>query len=126
VKQLPINLRRVAVFIGILLIILVIMDFNNRLDELNRLQKQDSALQAEATQGMQTHAALELQATYAASNQAVQDWARQEGRYAQPGDQSVIPIGSTSEAPFQQSAPTPTPTPMPNWQVWWTLFFGSQ
>ena len=76
----PINLRRVAVFIGILFLILVIMDFNDRLDNLNRLQKQDGVLQAQATQGMQTHTALEAQATYAASDQAVQEWARTRRR----------------------------------------------
>jgi hypothetical protein len=125
-NRFPINLRRIAVFAGILFLILVIMGFNNRLEDLNRLQKQDGVLQAQATQGMQTHAALEAQATYAASDQAVQDWARQERRYAQPGDQSVIPIGKVDGAPVQQSEPTPSPTPMPNWQIWWNLFFGSQ
>lgn len=124
--RIPINLRRVAMFIGILFLILVIMDFNNRLDDLNRLQKQDGILQAQATQGMQTQAALEVQATYAASDQAVHDWARTEGGYAQPGDQSVIPVGSNNGAPAQPSEPTPSPTPMPNWQTWWNLFFGNQ
>jgi cell division protein FtsB len=126
VDQLPINLRRAAVFIGILFLILVIMDFNNRLDDLNRLQKQDGILQAQATQGMQTHTALEAQATYAASDQAVQDWARTEGGYIQPGDQSIIPVGPTNGAPAQPSQPTPSPTPLPNWQIWWNLFFGNQ
>jgi hypothetical protein len=121
-----ISLRRFAVFAGILFLILVIIDFNNRLESLNRLQKQDGVLQAQVTQGMQTHAALEAQATYAASDQAVQDWARQEGRDAQPGDQSVIPVGKDGSAPVQQSETAPSPTPMPNWQIWWNLFFGSQ
>ena len=125
-NRFPINLRRIAVFAGVLFLILVIMGFNNRLEDLNRLQKQDGVLQAQATQGMQTHTALEAQATYAASDQAVQDWARQEGRYAQPGDQSVIPVGKVDGAPVQQSEPTSSPTPMPNWQIWWNLFFGSQ
>ncbi len=117
--RLPINLRRVAVFFGILFLILVIMDFNNRLDDLNRLQKQDGVLQAQATQGMQTYTALEAQATYAASDQAVQEWARTEGGYAQPGDQIALPVGPNNGAPAQQSEPTPSLTPMPNWQIWW-------
>jgi len=121
-----INLRRIAVFAGILFLILVIIDFNNRLDDLNRLQKQEGVFQAQATQGMQTHIALEAQATYAASDQAVQDWARTEGGYAQPGDQIALPVGSANGPPAQQSEPTPSPTPMPNWQIWWELFFGSQ
>jgi hypothetical protein len=122
----PINLRRVAVFAGILFLILVIMDFNNRLDDLDRLQKQDGILQIKSTQEMQTHAALEAQATYAASDQAVQDWARSGGIYAQPGDQIALPVGSNSGAPVQESEPTPSPTPVPNWQTWWNLFFGNQ
>ena len=124
--RLPNSLRRVAVFIGILFLILVIMDFNNRLDDLNRLQKQDGVLQTQATQGMQTYTALEAQATYAASDQAVQEWARTEGGYAQPGDQIALPVGPNSGPPAQQSEPTPSATPMPNWQIWWNLFFGNQ
>ena len=122
----PINLRRVAVFAGILFLILVIMDFNNRLDDLNRLQKHDGILQAQATQGMQTHAAMEATATYAASDQAVQDWARAQGGYAQPGDQIVLPVGSNSGTPLPTPEPTLSPTPAPNWQTWWNLFFGNQ
>jgi len=124
--RLPINLRRVAVFAGILFLILVIIDFNSRLDDLNRLQKQDGILQAQATQGIQTQTSLQAQATYAASDQAVQDWARQEGGYGQPGDQIALPVGSAAGAPAQQSQPTPSPTLQPNWQTWWNLFFGSQ
>ena len=124
--RLPINLRRAAVFAGILILIAVIMDFNNRLDDLNRLQKQDSILQAQATQGIQTQIALQAQATYAASDQAVQDWARQEGGYSQPGDQIVFPVGSKGDAAPPQTNPTPSPTPLPNWQTWWNLFFGNQ
>ncbi|MGA7193892.1 MAG: hypothetical protein WBW94_09690, partial [Anaerolineales bacterium] len=116
----------IALFAGILFIILVIIDFNNRLEDLNRLQKQDGIFQAQATQGIQTQIALQAQATYAASDQAVQDWARTEGGYAQPGDQIALPVGPTSDAPVQQSEAAPSPTPMPNWQNWWNLFFGNQ
>ena len=123
--RIPINLRRFAMFIGILLIIFIIMDFNNRLDDLNRLQKQDSNFQAQVTQGMETQTALEAQATYASSDQAVHDWARGAG-YAQPGDQIALPVGSTNGAPQQQTEPTPSPTPEPNLQTWWNLFFGNQ
>jgi hypothetical protein len=121
----PINLRRVAFFVGIFFLILVIIDFNNRLEELNRLQKQDSVLQTRATQEIQTQTALQAQATYAASDQAVNDWARGAG-YAQPGDQIALPVGSKAGVPAQQATPTPSPTPQPNWQTWWNLFFGGQ
>ena len=123
--RLPINLRRVAMFAGILFLILVVIDFNSRLEDLNRLQKQDGILQTRLTQGIQTQTALQAEATYAASDQAVQDWARQEGNESQPGDQIAHPVGLAGGTPAQQTESTPSPTPPPNWQTWWNLFFSN-
>lgn len=120
----PINPRRVAIFAGILVLILMVIDFNARLEELNVLKKHAVSLAAEATQAMQTQVALQTQVAYAGSNQAVEDWARGEGHYVQPEDQPVVPIGQAGAAPLQPAQPTPVPTPMSNWQVWWNLFFG--
>jgi hypothetical protein len=124
--RLPINLRRAAVFVGILMLVLMIMDFNTRLEELDRLKKQDSILQVQATEALQTQAALQTQFAYANSDQAVEDWARTEGHYIQPGDQAVIPVGAPGGTTLQAAEPTASPTPMPNWQIWWNLFFGTQ
>lgn len=120
----PINPRRVAVFAGILILILMVMDFNARLENLDRLKKQALIMSVQATQVQQTQVALETQVAYAGSDQAVQDWARSEGHYVQPGDQPVVPVGQAGAAPIQSEPPTPTSTPMPNWQIWWQLFFG--
>ena len=125
-NRLSANLRRVAVFAGILILILMVMDFNTRLEELDRLKKQDSVVQIQATQAMQTQVGLQTQIAYADSDQAVQDWARGEGHYVQPGDQAVIPVGPSNSTPAQTPASTVSPTPMPNWQIWWNLFFGNQ
>src|SRR5512142_1061650 len=120
----PINPRRVAVFAGILVLVLMVIDFNARLEELNLLKKHAQSLSAQATQAAQTQAALETQVAYSASNQAVEDWARGEGHLVQPEDQPVIPVGQPGTAPIAVTTPTPAPTAMPNWQVWWNLFFG--
>jgi cell division protein FtsB len=120
----PINPRRVAVFVGMLVLVLMVVDFNARLEELNLLKKHASGLGEQATQAVQTQTGLETQVAYAASNQAVEDWARSEGHLVQPGDQPVVPVGQPGSAPLQQPAPTPVPTPMANWQIWWKLFFG--
>jgi hypothetical protein len=122
----PINPRRVAIFAGILLLILMVMDFNARLEDLNRLKKQASIVSLQATQAIQTQVALQTEVAYAGSDQAVQDWARSEGHYIKPGDQPLVPIGQPGTNPIQSLEPTPTPTPMSNWQVWWNLFFGDQ
>lgn len=103
---------------------LMVIDFNARLEELNLLKKHAQSLGAQATQAVQTQAALQTQVAYSASNQAVEDWARSEGHLVQPEDQPVVPVGQPGTAPIVISTPTPAPTPMPNWQVWWNLFFG--
>ena len=120
----PINPRRVAVFAGILILFLMVIDFNSRLEELNILKKHAAALGGQATEAVQTQAALQTQVAYAGSDQAVEDWARGEGHYVLPEDQPVIPIGQPGSAPIQVAPPTPLPTPRANWQVWWNLFFG--
>jgi hypothetical protein len=104
----------------------MVMDFNARLEDLKRLQKQAGIIRVEATQAVQTQMALQTQVAYAGSDQVVQEWARSEGHYIQPGDQPVVPLGQPGTAPIQSVEPTPIPTPMTNWQVWWNLFFGDQ
>jgi hypothetical protein len=121
--NIPINFRRVAVFIGIFILILLVIEFNSRLEELNRLNDQREEMRAMATQAMQTQIALQTQVAFAGSTAAVEEWARTEGHYVQEGDQPVIPIGQPGSEPVVVSTPLPIPTPMQNWEVWWKLFF---
>jgi hypothetical protein len=124
VQNWPINPRRIAVFIGILVLILMVMDFNARLETLNLLRDEQEIVGGQATHVMQTQAALQTQVAYAASDELVDEWARTEGHYAQSGDQPVVPVGAPGDAAVAQESPTPASTPIPNWQVWWELFFG--
>ena len=101
----------------------MVMDFNTRIESLNVLRKQASIVSTQATRAMQTQLALQTQVAHASSDQLVHEWARSEGHYIQSGDQPVIPIEVPGLSPEALSSPTPLPTPMPNWQVWWTLFF---
>lgn len=121
--QFPFSFRRVLIFVGIFVLILFIVEFNSRLEELNRLTDQRDTVRALATQAMQTQIALQTQVAYAGSDEAVEEWARTEGHYVQPGDQPVIPVGVPNSEPLILQTPQPTPTPMQNWEIWWTLFF---
>lgn len=105
---------------------LMMVDFNSRLESLNRLNDQRAVIRAQATQALQTEIALQTEVAFAASDQAVDDWARSEGHYMQPGDQPVVPLGQPGSAPVISSTPTPVPTQKPNWQVWQELFFGKK
>ncbi|MBE0682040.1 MAG: hypothetical protein IH589_08995 [Anaerolineales bacterium] len=122
-QKFPISIRRVAVFAGIFLLILFVIEFNSRLEELNRLNDQRDQVRLMATQAMQTQMAMQTQVAYAGSTAAVEEWARTDGHYVQEGDQPVVPIGLPGSQPVIQSTPIPIPTPMQNWEVWWSLFF---
>jgi len=122
--NLPLNVRRVAIIIGIIMLVFIVLDFNRRLEELNLLNKQNEAVQTQATQAIQTQSALQTQVAFAGSTNAVEQWARTEGHYVQDGDLPMVPIAQPGTTPLEMNAPTPAATPQANWQVWWDLFFG--
>ncbi len=119
----PFNLKRVAVFTGIFVLILVVIEFNARLEELNRLNDQLDEVRIAATQSMQTQTSLQEQVAYAESTAAVEEWARTEGHYIKDGEQPVVPISQPGSEPVIVNTPTPVPPPEQNWQIWWKLFF---
>jgi hypothetical protein len=123
-SNIPINVRRVAAMIGILVLVFIVLEFNRRLAELNTLNGQKEVMRAQATQAVQTQIALQTQAAYAGSTNAVEEWARIDGHYIQDGDLPVVPLGQPGAPPIEASTPTPSPTQMANWEVWWNLFFG--
>jgi len=118
-----INFRRVAIFAGIFTLILLVIEFNTRLEEFNRLSEQRDIVKVQATQAAQTQMALQTQVAYAGSDQAVEEWARTEGHYVLEGDQPVVPLGQPGSEPVVVATPVPVPTPVPNWETWWMLFF---
>jgi hypothetical protein len=120
--SLPINFRRVLIAAGVLILILMVVDLNRRLETLNTLEKQAQLSRVQATQGAQTQIALQTEVAFAASTEAVEEWARNAGQ-VQEGDQAVVPLGVPGSDPVVTVEPPPPPTPMPNWQAWWNLFF---
>ena len=121
--NIPINFRRIAAFAGIFVLFLFIVEFNTRLEELNRLNDQRDEMRARTTQAAQTEFALQTQVAYAGSTAAVEEWARTEGHYIREGDQPVIPIGQPGSDPVIVATPVVIPTPLQNWEIWWKLFF---
>jgi hypothetical protein len=124
IGRLELNLKRIAVFIGLGVLLILVMDFNSRMDELTRLQNEAETVRAQATNIMITQVNLQTQVAYATSDLAVEQWAREQARMAQPGDNVVVPLPVPGA--------TPMPTPMPEapieettkWDVWMELIFG--
>lgn len=119
-----IDFRRLGVLAGIAILLFLIMDFNSRMEELTRLQKEAALVRGQATAVMVTQYALQTQVAYATSPAAAEAWAREQNRMAQDGDIVVIPLPE----PGATIPPTPMPTPILNdltkWDVWVDLWFG--
>ena len=122
--NIPINVRRVAVIIGIFVLVFIVLEFNRRLEELTMLNEQNELVRVQVTQAVQTQHALQTAVAYANSTAAVEQWARTDGHYIQDGDLPMVPVGEPGSPPIVLSTPVPEPTPMANWEVWWQLFFG--
>ncbi|HKI53739.1 MAG TPA: hypothetical protein VJ987_06410 [Anaerolineales bacterium] len=120
----PINVRRVLVTIGVVILVFVVLEFNRRLEELNLLNDQNELVRVQATQAVQTQFALQTSVAYANSTASVEEWARTDGHYIRDGDLPVVPVEAPGAAPIEISTPVPLPTPMQNWEVWMNLFFG--
>lgn len=124
--NLPINVRRVAGIVLVIILAFVVLEFNRRLEELTLLNQQNELVRAQATQAIQTQVALQTQVAYAGSTAAVEEWARTEGKYVQDGDLPMVPVAQPGAAPVEIATLMPQPTPQANWQEWWDLFFGEQ
>ena len=116
--------RLIAIVIVVLLVFLM-MGFNNRLINMNRLTNQENILQTRIAGLESTKIAVEERIAYATSEVALEEWARESNHLIEPGDQAIVLI-----APDKVQA-TPTPMPVPeektslsNFETWKLLLFG--
>lgn len=118
--------RNIFIVVGMFIVVILLLDFSQRIDKTNRLADQLEAVQAEATSVMETQVGLITQIAYATSDLAVEEWAYEDGKWVKPGEMlvEIIPAGGT---------PVPTDLPpdaqtteIPKWRTWWNLFFGDQ
>jgi hypothetical protein len=124
-KRLGGTFKKVAYALGILILVVVVVNFQQRISEMNHLEGQLRLIQTQGTAVMITQESLLTQVAYATSDEAVKKWAYSEGRWYLPNETPIIllPSGSVTLVPegiTQVQAPK-----VPNWQVWWELFFGS-
>ena len=109
----------------IVVIILLMAEFNNRMTELNRLTVQRDRAAAQITSLVQTQSAVGTQIAYATSAAAVEEFAYEEGRLVRPGDHPVVPLTNGEQEVLTPVPVTPINTEdfVQNWEVWLALFF---
>ena len=73
-----------------------------------------------------TNSYIETQIGYATSEIAVEEYAREKGYLVKPGEVLVVPLSSTEITPTPIPQPTIEVKNLPNWKIWFELFFSDQ
>jgi hypothetical protein len=115
--------KLILIVAGLLLAVFMLINFNRRMEELNRLSRDREAVYAEGTTIMHTQEALVTRVAYATSDAAVEQWAY-ENKWVRKGEHLIQPVPE-GDVPVAPAVPpvTQSETP-PNWRIWWELFFG--
>ena len=117
--------RQVLIALGLVVLIVMIIDLNRRMEELDRLSSQLDTVRAQGTMVMQTQESLVTKVAYASSTQAVEEWAYTEGRWVRSGENLIGIMAAGNTTPTPQPPPLQSTQALPNWRIWWELFFGT-
>jgi hypothetical protein len=123
-RRLHFDVKKIGIVAAAVVLFFLVMDLNNRLNELSRLSAQRDEAQLVVDDLKSTLNVLNTQIAYATSEGAVEQWAYEEGHMVRQGENLVIPLrpeGAT-QVPLQVEASTPAP--VSNWDIWWALFLG--
>ena len=111
----------IPVIVLIILVVLVI-EFNSRMAELNRLEAQREVVAERLSERLQTQEALEQAVARATSEPAAEQYGY-ENDMAREGDIVVVPIPEYEITLTPPPAPVVQVTQETNWQRWLALFF---
>ena len=109
-----------------IILLLLLLDLNNRVGELYTLTHQRDQMWTQVNVLQSTENALRKKLADATSESAVDEWARQDNSYSQPGDKVIIPMAQPGFTPVPTIQPTPTMVVLEKWQIWSLLFLGEK
>ncbi|MCX6054905.1 MAG: hypothetical protein NTZ74_08340 [Chloroflexi bacterium] len=121
IPKIIVDYKKIGLIIAGVVLLFLVMDLNNRLNELSRLSTQEEKASTVISVLQSTLNSLETQVAFANSEGAVEQWAYEEGHMARPGEKLVIPLSPPGTIADPIFDPTPTPVPVENWQVWLAL-----
>ena len=117
--------RNILIVIGLIIAVVLLIDFNHRMEELDRLSTQLNVVRAEATEIVQTQTALASQVAYATSDLAVEEWAY-DNKMVRPGEHPVVVVPGADITPTPGLTNVSQSEELPFWRIWWELFFGDR
>ena len=120
------SMRRIVNVAGMLLLLLLLFSFSNRIAMFTRLTTQEEIEARKIEELQQTLVYLDGQITYATSEAAVEEWAREEARMAQEGDFPVVPLNPDAVGVEDKGPEQSDEGPLSNFQVWleWLFYRG--
>ncbi len=121
--KLKFDSRRFIVYAVFFVLFFILMGLSSRFAELNKQNEQKDLMNTEVMALRATNDVLETKITYATSEVAVEEYAREEGYMVKPGEVLVIPISPYKITPSPEYVPTPTTKPLTNLEIWYQLFF---
>jgi cell division protein FtsB len=124
VKSIKVNHLRILMVVGIVVLVFLMLDFNNRMTELQRLSSDRDRLTTRVVQLTETIQDLNTEIAYATSDLAVDQWAREEGKMIKTGDVPIVPVSPDQVTPQPTQAPQAAPHVVNNWDIWYALFLG--
>jgi cell division protein FtsB len=116
--------KRIIVIAVIIVLVILFLDFNQRMILLSKLRGQERQLTQEYSQLVATANALKTEIANADSDQVVEKWAREEAGMIQEGDIPIVLL-----PPSKTIVPMPTTESVivdkvETWEIWQELFFG--
>jgi len=117
------NWKFALLLLVVLVLALMVMEFNNRMNDLYRLEREKDLVYSRLEDQLSTQTALETAKAYANSDRAPEEFARVEGKMKQPGDHSLIVVAGIEITPTPNPTSTPEVIVRSNPQRWVDLFF---
>lgn len=125
-KNLHIDFRKFTIYIALVAIFFLLMGLSARFNELTKLSEQNNLMQTEVVALQITNSHIESLIRYATSEVAVEEYARDKGYMVKPGEVLIVPLTSSDVTATPILQPTIESTNLPNWKIWFELFFSDQ
>jgi len=117
--------KRVILVVLAVVLVLLLVDFNQRMALLTRLRRQEKDLTERYAQLESTRMALETELIYTQSDEAVERWAREEAMMIQEGDIPIVLLPPAEIQPTQSAVQPVVIDEVKKWEIWQELFFGN-
>lgn len=117
--------KRVIVVALAIVLVFLLVDFNQRMVLLTRLRRQERQLTERYAQLESTRMALETEFIYIQSDDAVERWAREDAMMIQEGDIPIVLLPHTEPVLTESPSQPLIIEEIRKWEVWQELFFGN-